>query len=73
MDILLILILLFIAWLLGHALDSAFNKIEKLIKGNKVDDEIFTAKPIDGMALKSSTSSRLYLVPTAFDSSTRQS
>ena len=44
MDILLILVLFFVAWLGGHALDHIFNTVEKAIKPAEAEEE-FMAKP----------------------------
>ncbi|CAN5524481.1 hypothetical protein BH11CYA1_BH11CYA1_03630 [soil metagenome] len=73
MDILLILVLFFIAWLLGHALDKLFTQVENFVKGKQPHDEIFTTKTANSVHPNLSRSSRLYLIPSATDKSTSQS
>lgn len=73
MDILLILVLFFIAWLGGHALDYLFNKAEKAIKGKGTDDAVSTPdeQSIYGSPRPAATKAmgkqpaRIYLVPSA--------
>ncbi len=71
MDILLILVLFFIAWLGGHALDYLFNKVEKAIKGNGEDMSTPEEQSIYGTARPAATKAegkqpaRIYLVPSA--------
>ncbi len=73
MDILLILVLLFVAWLGGHALDYIFNKVENAIKPAAVEEEFMT-KPKQEVIYDSGKTTinnpgkeptRLYLVPSA--------
>jgi hypothetical protein len=73
MDILLILVLFFMAWLGGHALDYLFNKVEKAIKGEGNDDAVSTPgeQSIYGSPRPAATKAvgkqpaRIYLVPSA--------
>ena len=73
MDILLVLVLLFVAWLGGHALDYVFNQVEKAIKPVKAEEK-FMAKPKQELIYGSGKATiktpgkdpaRLYLVPSA--------
>ncbi|MFA7338876.1 MAG: hypothetical protein WC028_18970 [Candidatus Obscuribacterales bacterium] len=73
MDILLILVLLFVAWLGGHALDYVFNTVEKAIKPAEAEEEFMT-KPKQEVIYDSDKTTiktpgkepaRLYLVPSA--------
>jgi hypothetical protein len=71
MNILLILVLFFMAWLGGHALDYLFNKGEKAIKGN--DEDVSTPENLSiyGSPRPAATKAdgkqpaRIYLVPSA--------
>ena len=73
MDILLILVLFFMAWLGGHALDYLFNKVEKAIKGGGNDEALSTPEnqSIYGSPRPAATKAegrqpvRIYLVPSA--------
>lgn len=73
MDILLILVFLFVAWIGGHALDYIFNQVEKAIKPAAAEDE-FMVKPKQEVIYGSDKTTiktpgkepaRLYLVPSA--------
>jgi hypothetical protein len=73
MDILLILTLLFIAWLLGHALDWVFTKVERLIQSKQSHTAVIETIDEPRFASKTSQRARLYLVPTAVDKLRNQS
>lgn len=65
MDILLILVLFFMAWLGGHALDYAFTQVEKAVKPAATEKETIyePGKATNNEAGKQPA--RLYLVPSA--------
>jgi len=65
MDILLIISLLFIAWLLGHALDWVFTKVEELIQSKHPQIAVLETPDKQKFSLETSQRVRLYFVPTA--------
>lgn len=73
MDILLILTLLFIAWLLGHTLDWVFTKVEKLIQSKQSQTAVLETTDTPRYSAETSKRARLYLVPTAVDKLRNQS
>jgi hypothetical protein len=65
MDILLVLVLLIVAWLGGHALDYIFNQVEKAIKPVEADQEIVSEPRRATTKTPGKQPARLYLVPSA--------
>ncbi|MBP9094282.1 hypothetical protein KBI23_24915 [bacterium] len=65
MGILLVLVLLFVAWLGGHALDYIFNQVEKAIKPVELEKEIVSEPRRATTQLPGKQPARLYLVPSA--------
>lgn len=65
MDIILVLVLLFLAWLGGHALDYIFNQVEKTIKPVEIEEEIVIEPRRATAQATGKQPVRLYLVPSA--------